>query len=59
MISIPKNFNETEVQSLFELKYPGYRLKDYEIKGNRLYLDLEPNELPICPECQKEQIFTT
>lgn len=54
MISIPKKFNETEVQSLFELKYPGYRLKDYEIKGNRLYLDLEPNELPICPNCRKK-----
>ena len=39
--------------TLFEQRYPGWRVKGQEIKPQRLYVDLEPIDDPICPQCDR------
>lgn len=37
--------------TLFEQRYPGWRIKGQESNPQRLYVDLEPIDDPICPQC--------
>ena len=41
---------------LIECMYPGYRVKHWNIEQNhsvpRLFLELEPVGLPVCPRCR-------
>ena len=43
--------DELKSVSIFDYKYPGFRVSEIRSTGHRVYLHLEHTQLPKCPEC--------
>lgn len=43
--------DELKSVSIFDYKYPGFRVSEIRSTGHRVYLQLEHTQLPKCPQC--------